>query len=37
VFTAEGIDKVTEEFLALRGKLAKVAVDVVTAWAKKTA
>jgi hypothetical protein len=37
VFTAEGIDKVTEEFLALRGKLAKVVVDVVTALAKKTA
>jgi hypothetical protein len=37
VFTADGIDKVTEEFLALRGKLAKVVVDVVTALTKKTA
>jgi hypothetical protein len=29
VFTVDGIDKVTEEFLALRSKLAKVVVDVV--------
>jgi hypothetical protein len=35
VFTAEGIDKVTAEFLAVRGKLGKVSVDVMTALARK--
>jgi hypothetical protein len=33
VFTTEGIDMVTAEFLAVRGKLGKVA--VVTALARK--
>jgi hypothetical protein len=35
VFTAEGVDNVTAEFLAVRGKLGKVSVDVMTPLARK--